>query len=162
MKDADVFVSHIMSEHAIRMEDVIVVGHSVGGVIAAAWVHDFAPPIRGLVLATPAFRVKLYVPAAIPLLRTREALLGSGFVKSYVKAHLLTHDAAEAERYRSDALIFRQIAVNMLLDLHDTSRRLRGRRGRHPHAHADAGSRPRLGRDGSTRSGSSSKGSPRR
>ena len=124
VKDADVFVSHIMSEHAIRMEDIIVVGHSVGGVIAAAWVHDFAPPIRGLVLATPAFRVKLYVPGAIPLLRTREALLGSGFVKSYVKAHLLTHDAAEAERYRSDALIFRQIAVNMLLDLHDTSRRL--------------------------------------
>ena len=124
VKDADLFVSHIRSRFGIRMEDIIVVGHSVGGVIAAAWVHDYAPPIRGLVLATPAFRVKLYVPGAIPLLRTRERLLGSGFVKSYVKANLLTHDPAEAERYRADDLIFRQIAVNMLLDLHDTSQRL--------------------------------------
>jgi alpha-beta hydrolase superfamily lysophospholipase len=124
VKDADVFVSHIRSEYGIRTQDIIVVGHSVGGVIAAAWVHDFAPPIRGLVLATPALRVKLYVPGAIPLLRVREAIFGSGYVQSYVKASLLTHDAAEAERYRSDGLIFRQIAVNMLLDLHDTSRRL--------------------------------------
>ena len=124
VKDADHFVSHVRSRYAIRTEDIIVVGHSVGGVIAAAWVHDYAPAIRGLVLATPAFRVKLYVPGAIPLLRTREKLLGSGFVKSYVKANLLTHDPAEAERYRNDALIFRQIAVNMLLDLHDTSQRL--------------------------------------
>src|SRR5256886_8877006 len=77
-----------------------------------------------MVLATPAFRVKLYVPAAIPLLRMRHALFGRGFVKSYVKARLLTHDSQEAERYGRDPLIFRQIAVDMLLDLHDTSTRL--------------------------------------
>jgi alpha-beta hydrolase superfamily lysophospholipase len=124
VKDADAFIAHIRSEHGLRMEDIVVIGHSVGGVIAAAWVHDFAPAIRGLILATPAFRVKLYVPAAIPLLRAREALIGPGFVQSYVKARLLTHDPAEAERYENDALIFRQIAINMLLDLHDTSRRL--------------------------------------
>ena len=124
VKDADAFVSHVRTEYDLRMEDIVVIGHSVGGVIAAAWIHDFAPPVRGLVLATPAFRVKLYIPGAIPLLRTREALIGPGFVQSYVKARLLTHDRAEAERYENDALIFRQIAVNMLLDLHDTSRRL--------------------------------------
>ena len=60
--------------------------HSVGAVIATAWVHDYAPPIRGLILATPAFRVKLYVPFAVPLLRLRQKLLGPGYVKSYVKA----------------------------------------------------------------------------
>ena len=41
---------------------MVVLAHSVGAVIAAAWVHDYAPPIRGLILAAPAFRVKLYVP----------------------------------------------------------------------------------------------------
>jgi hypothetical protein len=103
---------------------MVVVAHSVGAVIAAAWVHDFAPPIRGMVLATPAFRVKLYIPGAVPLLRLRQALFGPGYVRSYVKARLLTHDRGEATRYQEDPLIFRQIAVNMLLDLHDTSRRL--------------------------------------
>ncbi len=124
IKDADEFVRHISREHHIALENMVVLAHSVGAVIAAAWVHDFAPPLRGLILATPAFRVKLYVPFAVPLLRLRQKLLGPGFVKSYVKATMLTHDRAQAEAYRADPLIFRQIAVNMLLDLHDTSTRL--------------------------------------
>src|SRR5262249_59238810 len=46
------------------------------------------------------------------------------FVKSYVKSRMLTHDREQAARYDSDPLIFRQIAVNVLLDLHDTAKRL--------------------------------------
>ena len=45
-------------------------------------------------------------------------------MKSYVKSKMLTHDREQAARYDSDPLIFRQIAVNVLLDLHDTSKRL--------------------------------------
>jgi hypothetical protein len=37
---------------------------------------------------------------------------------------MLTHDPEEAVRYDSDPLIFRQIAVNVLLNLHDTAKRL--------------------------------------
>ena len=37
---------------------------------------------------------------------------------------MLTHDREQAARYDSDPLIFRQIAVNVLLDLHDTAKRL--------------------------------------
>ena len=124
IKDADQFVKHVCTTHGIPVENVVVLAHSVGAVIATAWVHDYAPPIRGLILATPAFRVKLYVPFAIPFLRLKEKLLGPGFVKSYVKATMLTHDREQARRYRDDPLIFPQIAVNMLLDLHDTSTRL--------------------------------------
>ncbi len=124
VKDLDVFASHITAKYGIAAGNMIVMAHSVGAVIAAAWVHDYAPPLRGLVLATPAFRVKLYVPGAIPLLRLRQRLFGDGFLRSYVKARLLTHDAEEAARYERDPLIFREIAVNMLLDLHDTSTRI--------------------------------------
>ena len=81
-------------------------------------------PLRGLILATPAFRVKLYVPMAIPLLRLRQKLLGPGYIQSYVKARVLTHDPEQAAGYKADPLIFRQIAVNILLDLFDTSARL--------------------------------------
>jgi esterase/lipase len=103
---------------------MIVMAHSVGAVVAAAWVHDFAPPIRGLILATPAFRVKLYMPFAIPLLRLKEKLFGPGYVKSYVKARVLTHDPEQAKKYTADKKIFRQISIRMLLDLFDTSTRL--------------------------------------
>jgi alpha-beta hydrolase superfamily lysophospholipase len=32
----------------------------------ATWAHDYAPGIRCMVLASPAFKVKLYVPFARP------------------------------------------------------------------------------------------------
>jgi alpha-beta hydrolase superfamily lysophospholipase len=124
VKDVEAFVAHLGVEYGVAREETVLMAHSVGAVIAAAWVHDYAPPIRGLVLATPAFRVKLYVPGAVPLLRLRQAALGPGFVRSYVRPRMLTHDAAQATQYRSDPLIFRQIAVNLLLDLHDTSTRI--------------------------------------
>jgi alpha-beta hydrolase superfamily lysophospholipase/SAM-dependent methyltransferase len=122
--DAEEFVRHLAGAYGIPVENMVVLAHSVGAVVASAWVHDYAPPIRGLILATPAFRVKLYVPFAVPFLRLKQKLLGPGYVKSYVKATMLTHDPKQAELYRSDPLVFPQIAVNMLLDLHDTSTRL--------------------------------------
>ena len=56
---------------------MILVAHSVGAVVVAAWVHDFAPQIRGLVLATPAFRVRLYVPIAVPFAAASPTTSGS-------------------------------------------------------------------------------------
>jgi alpha-beta hydrolase superfamily lysophospholipase/SAM-dependent methyltransferase len=124
VKDVDAFVRHIREHHGFALENIIVLAHSVGAVSVAAWVHDYAPPIRGMILATPAFRVRLYVPLAIPSLRLKQKFLGPGFVKSYVKAKMLTHDPVQAALYNADTLIFRQIAVNVLIDLHDAGTRL--------------------------------------
>jgi len=124
IRDLEAFVRHIERAHRVPVENMVVMAHSVGAVTAAAWVHDYAPPIRGMILAVPAFRVKLYVPFAVPLLRLKQRLFGHGYVKSYVKAKMLTHDPAQAAAYAADPMIFRQIAVNILLDLHDTSTRL--------------------------------------
>lgn len=124
VRDAECFARHVAGESGIAAEDTVVLAHSVGAVVAAAWVHDYAPPIRAMVLATPAFRVKLYIPGAVPALRLKNALFGRGFVQSYVKAGMLTHDPAQAAAYAADPLVFRQIADNILLDLFDTSTRL--------------------------------------
>jgi alpha-beta hydrolase superfamily lysophospholipase/SAM-dependent methyltransferase len=122
--DIEAFVRHVSHQHGIAVQNMVVMAHSVGAVTVAAWVHDYAPPIRGMILAAPAFRVKLYVPFAVPLLRLKQKFVGGGYVKSYVKAKMLTHDAEQAAKYHADPRIFRQIAVNLLLDLHDTSTRL--------------------------------------
>jgi alpha-beta hydrolase superfamily lysophospholipase/SAM-dependent methyltransferase len=124
IRDVEAFVQHVSKHHQIPIANMVVMAHSVGAVTVAAWVHDYAPPIRGLILAVPAFRVKLYVPFAVPLLRLKQKLFGHGYVKSYVKAKMLTHDAEQAAAYHADPMIFRQIAINILLDLFDTSTRL--------------------------------------
>jgi alpha-beta hydrolase superfamily lysophospholipase/SAM-dependent methyltransferase len=126
VRDLDEFVRHVCRTHGLAIEDVVALGHSVGAVAVAAWVHDHAPRVRAMVLVTPALRVRLYVPLAVPGLRLLRALRGQRrtFVKSYVRARMLTHDVAEAQAYDADPLIARTIAVNVLLDLHDTATRL--------------------------------------
>lgn len=125
VKDIDFFVRSMARLHGIPLASVIVLGHSVGAVAVATWVHDYAPPIRAMVLVTLALRVKLYVPLAIPGLRLMRMVRGDrAQVKSYVKSTMLTHDREEARRYDADPLIARSIAVHILLDLYDASTRL--------------------------------------
>src|ERR1700712_1394137 len=48
ISDVDSFVRHVSTHHGIALQDMVLVAHSVGAVIVAAWGHDYAPPIRGL------------------------------------------------------------------------------------------------------------------
>ena len=99
IRDVDEWVHHLCTTFGIELPGTVVLAHSLGAVIATAWVHDYAPPIRGLILATPAFRVKLYVPFAVPFLRLRQQFFGPGYVKSFVKATMVTHDPQQAAHY---------------------------------------------------------------
>jgi alpha-beta hydrolase superfamily lysophospholipase/SAM-dependent methyltransferase len=126
VKDLDVFVRYVSKTHGVAIEDTTVLGHSVGAVTVATWVHDYAPPIRAMVLVTPALKVKLYVPFARTGLKLLQAIRREkkSYVQSYVKPAMLTHDAEQAKRYAGDPLITKAIAVNVLLDLYETSERV--------------------------------------
>ncbi len=124
VRDVQIFADHIRDQHGVAVPDLVVLGQSVGAVLAAAWVHDYAPPVRALVLASPAFSIKLYVPFALPGLALMHKLRGNFFVNSYVKSKLLTRDTARQASYDHDPLIARAISVNILLGLHDAARRV--------------------------------------
>lgn len=124
VSDVQAFMEHIARQHGIDIHDVVVVAQSVGAVVAATWVHDYAPRIRALVLASPAFKVKLYVPFARPGLKLMRALRGNFFVDSYVKARFLSHDPARIASYDQDPLITRAISVNVLLGLYEAAERV--------------------------------------
>ena len=120
VKDLDTFVRDVIVPQGIPIENIAVVGQSVGSVLAAAWVHDYAPKIRCMVLAAPAFKIKLYVPFARPALAILHRLFGDFTIQSYVKANYLTHDRNRITGFRSDPLITRAISVRVLLDLYGT------------------------------------------
>jgi alpha-beta hydrolase superfamily lysophospholipase len=124
VRDLQGFVDHVVAAHDIAVADMAVIAQSVGAVLAAAWAHDYAPDIRCMVLAAPAFDVKLYAPFARRGLGLMRAWRGDFYINSYVKARLLTHDAARVAAYKSDPLIARQIAVNVLLGLYETADRV--------------------------------------
>jgi alpha-beta hydrolase superfamily lysophospholipase len=124
IRDLDSFSAHIAFAHGIARSEQAVVAMSVASVLTAAWVHDYAPNIRAMVLASPALSIKLYVPFALPGLRLLDKLRPNSFISSYVKGKLLTHDAARAASYDSDPLVTKQIAVNILIGLFDTAKRV--------------------------------------
>jgi len=124
VRDVQTFIDHIGQQHDIPEPDIAVLAQSVGAVLVATWAHDYAPKVRCLVLASPAFDIKLYVPFARPGLKALRAWRGNFFVNSYVKPQLLTHDPERVMSYRSDPLITRPISVNMLLGLYDAADRV--------------------------------------
>ncbi len=124
VRDVQGFIDHITATYGIAPGDIAVVAQSVGAVLIATWAHDYAPPVRCLVLASPAFKVRLYIPFARTLLKLRFAVQGLFFVNSYVKAKLLTHDAERVASYDADPLISRPIAVNILLQLYEAADRV--------------------------------------
>src|SRR5947208_16604194 len=72
IRDVDAFARHISERYEIPIENMIVLAHSLAAVSVAAWVHDYAPRIRAMILATAAFHVQLYVPFAVPFLRMKQ------------------------------------------------------------------------------------------
>lgn len=124
VRDVQTFIEHIRDSHGIAEADMVVLAQSVGAVLVATWAHDYAPKVRCLVLASPAFKVKLYVPFARPGLKLLKALRGNFFVNSYVKPRLLTHDPERVMSYLADPLISRPISVTMLLGLYEAADRV--------------------------------------
>lgn len=124
VSDLDAFVRHISSTHGIPVENIAIVAQSVGSVIAAAWAHDYAPKIRCMVLATPAFRIKLYFPFAYRLLGLVYRLRGDFTINSYVAPGVLTHDPERIASYRADPLITRPVSVRLLLELQRAATRV--------------------------------------
>jgi alpha-beta hydrolase superfamily lysophospholipase/SAM-dependent methyltransferase len=122
VRDVNDFVDEIGRTHGI--ENVAVIAQSVGAVLVSTWLHDYAPRVRCAVLASPAFKVKLYVPLARPGLGLMQKLRGNFVVKSYVKSKFLTHDPERIASFDSDELITRDISVNILLQLYENAERV--------------------------------------
>ncbi|WP_127956641.1 bifunctional alpha/beta hydrolase/class I SAM-dependent methyltransferase [Serratia microhaemolytica] len=122
--DLDTFVNHLCEQYGFTSSDILVVANSVGAVVAATWLHDYAPRIRGVIMAAAAFHIKLYVPLAKPALRVMSTFKPNLFVSSYIRSSMLTHSVQQAEAYDADPLITKAISANILLDLADTAERI--------------------------------------
>ncbi len=124
VRDVQTFIDHIHNTYGIAHADMAVLAQSVGAVLISTWAHDYAPKIRCLILASPAFKVKLYVPFARSGLRFMQSVRGNFFVNSYVKSKFLTHDLARQKSFDVDPLITRAISVNILLELYEAAERV--------------------------------------
>lgn len=124
VRDLDAFVKHLDSRYQIAPPDIFIVANSMTSVVAAAWVHDFAPRIAGMALLAPAFSIKLYVPFAKKFISLGTKISKKLTVKSYVKSKVLTHDKTQQKAYNDDSLITKSIDGRMLVDFLDGGKRV--------------------------------------
>lgn len=124
VRDVHTFIDHIATAHEFPVGSIAVIAQSVGAVLVSAWAHDYSPNIRAMVLASPAFNVKLYVPFARRGLSLQQRWRGNFYVNSYVKAKFLTHDPERVASFNADPLITRAISVNILLGLYEVADRV--------------------------------------
>ena len=95
VRDVQTFVDHIQAVHGIAEERMAVVAQSVGAVLVSTWAHDYAPKVRALVLASPAFQVKLYVR---PQRAETDALVARQFLRQQLCQGTLPQSRPAADR----------------------------------------------------------------
>ena len=124
VRDLDAFSKFLYSKYDVNISDIFVVANSIGGVVASAWAHDFAPKIAGMALLAPAFRINLIIPLANEMITLGTKLKKGLIIKSYVKSKMLTHDPEQQKAYDTDPLISRSIDAELLIDLAKAGKRL--------------------------------------
>lgn len=124
VRDLDSFAKFLETKYHLKMSDFFVLANSIGGVVASAWTHDYAPNIAGMALLAPAFRINLIVPFANEMITLGTKLKKGLIIKSYVKSEMLTHDVEEQKAYDTDSLITRSIDAELLIDLAKAGKRL--------------------------------------
>lgn len=110
-------------------EKLIVIGHSMGGLVAACWVLLRQPRIDGLVLSSPALRISLG-----PMERLMLALLlrvAPNFrVAHGVRPEGLSHDPEVVEAYQADPLVHDRISARLARFIAEAGPRVLARAGR--------------------------------
>jgi lysophospholipase len=91
---------------------VFLVGHSLGGLIAARYVQTRRPALRGVVLASPVLRLPMRVPSLVRSGVRHLGRLGPGVrVPAFVDVRHISRSTEVVQQYRDDPLVLRSISV---------------------------------------------------
>ena len=110
--DLNMLVRIISAKESIDMSCFVVIGEGTGAVLAATWVHDFAPRIRGLVLISPAFGTGGWPLNALKL----PGFLTKNGVKSTCPVEYLTDDEPMKSVFAQDKIAEKTLTVKYISD----------------------------------------------
>lgn len=99
--------------HTLDAQPVILLGHSMGGLVAARFVAAHMRPVAGLVLSSPALDAGLsgFNQA---LLGVMHALAPGLPLPNGLDASFISHDAAVVQAYRDDPLVHGKVTARLV------------------------------------------------
>ncbi len=124
VRDLEEFVRWLESEYGLEEQNMAVVASGLGALVAATWVHDYAPRIRCQVLAAPVFKRKAFLPLLFPALGLLSKFKRPFILPRYLSSRWLTHSPEETRKYESDILIGNRSAIHLRLDQMANARRI--------------------------------------
>jgi alpha-beta hydrolase superfamily lysophospholipase len=98
-------------------------GHSLGGTVAASMVIERQAPVAGLILSSPALDPGLK-RLQLLLLKLMEKFAPKTAVANGLKVNFISHDAQVVSAYKSDPLVHNRVTVKPIRWLIDTCERL--------------------------------------
>lgn len=125
LKDVDCFSAHLRQFHGVT-DPLIVLGHSMGGLLALEWALLHPEAVKRLILSAPFLGLK-----GLRLCRLFNAILRlflPGYVyRNPVLPKFLSHDVDEVNAYRNDPLIKRSISAALIGSIMERIVRLHAR-----------------------------------
>jgi alpha-beta hydrolase superfamily lysophospholipase len=105
---------------------IFAVGHSMGGLVVAAFARERRPDLTGAATSGPALRIAdVPGPAALLALRVLRRLAPRVPMRRPIATDALSRDPEVGRRYREDPLIFQRVTLALAADLFDASERTR-------------------------------------
>lgn len=116
ISDLHAVVQYVQNKHGI--DKVFVVAHSMGGLVATYYAHQFAQNLYGLILSSPLYAVKVQVPKWKELL----SLLTSKYIPKFsmpneMGSENLTHDKSYLADYDKDELILHLVRARWYTEI---------------------------------------------
>lgn len=115
LEDLSRFRAFLESRYGIKKK-IILLGHSLGGLIAVRWASRYPEKIKGLILSSPCLGLRL--PSwVVSLNRFLNTWLPRWIYTNPVYPPHLTHNPEEVANYKTDAFIQRKISVRLLQEM---------------------------------------------
>ncbi len=100
-----------------NIDNIVVFGHSLGGLIAAYYVLQSKHNVKKAIISAAAFGMKSKVPSvALPLIKIARGISPSFTVKNGITGNMLSHRSDIAEAYDHDKLVHPFISFSLFLD----------------------------------------------
>lgn len=115
INDVSSFLDFLKTKYQVCLP-ICLFGHSLGGLIAAAWALERDGQISKLILSSPLFGIPM-ASAVRLLVKVLDPLVSRWIIKNPVRAGFLTHDPEEVKRYLADPLIRRSITVRLAREM---------------------------------------------
>jgi alpha-beta hydrolase superfamily lysophospholipase len=115
LKDISSFNGWLGSQHGKNGKKILL-GHSLGGLLAVHWAKRFPEKVKALILSSPCLGLK--IPGILVAMnRVFNRFMPWFCYQNPVFPPYLTHDVSELENYKKDFLIQRKISVRMLNEM---------------------------------------------